>query len=289
MIVVTGAAGHLGRHVVRELREVLPPGEVVAAARSPEQAADLGVTVRHADYDAPETVVRALDGAEKVLLISGTAMGRRVEQHRAVIDAAAKVGVSQLVYTSAPRASTSSLPVVPEHKATEEIIFETAVPFTILRNGWYSENFLPAIEQAVRTGSFVGSAGEGKVASASRADFARAAVAVLTTDGHAGRVYELSGDQAWSYPDLAATIGEVTGVEVTYNDLEPEEHVAVLVATGLPEEVARFVVAVEQGTKAGLLAEVTGDLHELIGRPTRPIRETVIEVVNTIEDPIGSR
>jgi len=282
VIVVTGATGHLGRLVVERLRETLPAGEVVAAVRTPEKAVDLGVEVRHADYDEPDTLVPALDGADKVLLISAPELGGRFEQHQAVIDAATKVGVSQLVYTSAPQADTSELVVVPEHKATEAALRTSGLTYTILRNGWYNENFQPAIEQAVRTGSFAGSAGSGRVASAARKDFADAAVAVLTGPNHADATYELSGDSAWTYADLAATLSDVTGREVTYQDLSPQEHVALLVSVGLPQSLAEFVVTVEQGTKAGWLGEVTSGLSDLIGRPSTPMRDTVLEIVSSL-------
>lgn len=282
MIVVTGATGHLGRIVVAGLREVVPADQIVAAVRSPENATALGVAARRADYNEPETLIPALEGAEKVLLISGSEMGRRIQQHRAVIEAAVEAQVPHLVYTSAPRADTSSLAVVPEHRATEEMLRESGLTFTILRNGWYNENFAPAIEQAVRTGSFVGSAGSGKFASASRRDYAAAAVAVLTSEGHGGEVYELSGDAAWGYPELGAMISEATGKQIHYVDLEPNEHLAALVAAGLPRDVARFVVEVEQGTKAGLLEEVFDDLTRLTGRPSLPMRDTVAELVHQL-------
>ena len=281
MIIVTGASGHLGRHVVTGLLDKLPAGQVVAAARSPEKAADLGVAVRRADHDEPDTLLAALEGAETVLLISGSEVGERVRQHRAVIDAARKAGVARLVYTSILNAGRP-LVLAPEHQATEEAIAESGVTFTILRNGWYHENYRQAIEQATRTGGFAGSAGDGQVASASRADFAAAAVAVLTADGHDDKVYELSGDTAWTYADLAAEIAAVTGKPVTYTDLSPQEHRAALTATGLPEELAGFLVAVEQDIKHGLLADVTGELRALTGRPTTPIRDTVAGVVSSL-------
>lgn len=282
MIVVTGATGQLGRRVVESLREVVPADQVVAAVRHPDKAADLGVAVRHADYNEPATLVPALEGASKVLLISGNEMGRRVRQHQAVIEAATRAEVPHLVYTSAPRADTSTLAVVPEHRTTEEVLRASGLTFTILRNGWYNENFAPSIDQAVRTGTFVGSAGDGRFASAARADFAEAAVTVLTSEGHEDTVYELSGDTSWSYVELATMISEITGKEVSYVDLEPDEHRATLVAAGFPVDVAGFVVEVEQGTKAGLLGEVFGDARRLIGRPTTPMRATVAELVQSL-------
>jgi NAD(P)H dehydrogenase (quinone) len=282
MIVVTGATGHLGRLVVEGLKEQLPADQIVAAVRSPEKAADLGVTVRKADYDEPETVVAALEGADKVLLISGNEMGSRVQQHRAVVEAAQKAGVAHLVYTSAPKADISPLIVAPEHKATEEIISDSGLTFTLLRNGWYNENYEQTVQQAVQTGKFVGSAGEGRTASAARADYAAAAVTVLSGEGHENKIYELSGDVAWTRAELAATISEVAGKPVTYTDLTPEQHQAALVEAGLPEATAQFVVALDGNTKDGLLADISGELRELIGRPTTPIADTVAEIVKSL-------
>ena len=189
--------------------------------------------------------------------------------------------MTRLVYTSILNAGRP-LVLAPEHQATEEAIAESGLTFTILRNGWYHENYRQAIEQAARTGGFTGSAGHGRVASAARADFAAAAVAVLTTGGHDDKVYELSSDTAWTYADLAAEIAAVTGTPVTYTDLSPEEHRAALITTGLPEELAGFLVAVEQDIKHGLLGDVTGALRTLTGRPTTPIRDTVANVVSSL-------
>ncbi|MDX3186983.1 SDR family oxidoreductase [Streptomyces sp. MN03-5084-2B] len=281
MIVVTGATGHLGKLVVEGLLEKLPADQVAAAVRSPEKAAGLserGVDVRHADYTDPESLVTAFKGADKVLLVSSSEVGRRVAQHQAVVDAAKEAGVRHLVYTSAPQATTSALVLAPEHKATEELIAASGLTATILRNNWYHENYADTIKQAAATGSFVGSAGDGRVASATRADYAAAAVAVLTGEGHEGKVYELAGDVTWSNADLAAEIGKVTGREVSYVDLPADEHAKVLAQAGLPEPVVGLLVALDANTKDGLLAETTGDLRSLIGRPSTPIGVTVAEL-----------
>ncbi|MDS0139997.1 MULTISPECIES: SDR family oxidoreductase [unclassified Amycolatopsis] len=281
MIVVTGATGHLGKLVVEGLLEKLPADQVVAAVRTPEKAADLaerGVEVRRADYTDPDSLVTALKGADKVLLVSSSEVGQRVAQHEAVIEAAKQAGVRHLVYTSAPRATTSKLVLAPEHKATEELIEASGLTATILRNNWYNENFADTIKQAVQTGSFAGSAGDGRVASATRADYAAAAVAVLTGEGHEGKIYELAGDVAWTYADLADEIAKATGREVTYADLPADEHAEVLTRAGLPEPVVGLLVTLDADTKAGLLAETTDDLRALIGRPSTPIGATVAEL-----------
>jgi NAD(P)H dehydrogenase (quinone) len=278
MIIITGATGHLGSLVIDGLLEKVPAGQVVAAVRSPEKAADLatrGVHVREADYDRPETLRAAFEGGTRLLLISGSDVGRRVPQHAAAVQAAQGAGIPHIVYTSAAHADTSVLGLAAEHKATEEIIRETGLTYTLLRNNWYNEVYLPAITQAAETGAVIGSAGEGRVASATRADYAAAAVAVLTGTGHENRVYELAGDVAWTLDDLAAEISHASGKEVAYRNLSTEEHRAALVGAGLPHAVAELLVDIDRGIAAGALAETPGDLKALIGRPTTPISETV--------------
>lgn len=285
MIVVTGATGQLGRLVVHALLEKLPAEKIVAAVRSPENAADLarqGVTVRKTDYNEPETLAPALAGADKVLLISGNEVGQRVAQHGAVVEAAKAADVGHLVYTSAPHADTSALVLAPEHKATEEIIAASGLTYTFLRNNWYNENYVPTIQQGARTGSFFGNAGDGRVASATRADYAAAAVAVLTGAGHDNKVYELSGDVAWTRNELAAEIAKATGKQVVYTDLSAQEHKDALIKAGTPEGAAGFVVVLDANISDGLLAETSGDLRALTGRPTTPIAETVAEAVNAL-------
>lgn len=282
MIVITGATGHLGRLVVAALLEKLPAEQLVAAVRAPEKAADLaerGVTVRKADYNEPETLAPALAGADKVLLISGNEVGKRTAQHGAVVEAAKAANVSHLVYTSAPQADTSPLVLAPEHKATEEIITASGLTYTFLRNNWYNENYESTIEEAAKTGGFFGSTGDGRVASATRADFAAAAVAALTGTGHENKIYELSGDVAWTSAELAAEIARVAGREVVYTNLSSQEHKEALVKAGTPEGVAEFVVALDGNIADGTLSETSGDLRALIGRPTTPIGDTVAAIV----------
>ncbi|MFC4854842.1 SDR family oxidoreductase [Actinophytocola glycyrrhizae] len=277
MIVVTGATGQLGRLVVAGLRE--RGAAVVAGARNPSAAADLGVEVRELDYDRPDTVDAALTGADQVLLISGSEAGRRVPQHTAVVDAAKRAGVRQLVYTSALHADTSPLVLAPEHKATEEVIRASGLGFTFLRNGWYHENHADQITQGAETGEIVGAAGDGRVASAARADFAAAAIAVLTGGGHENRAYELSGDTAWTFAEFADQIAEQAGKPVAYRSLAPAEFQRFLVDRGTPAQVAGFVAALEQNIADGTLADTPGDLRTLIGRPTTPIAETIKAVL----------
>ena len=279
-IAVTGTSGHLGRLVVESLlARGAAPADVVALARATDKVADLaerGVVVREADYDRPETLAPALDGVDVLVLVSGSAVGQRVRQHGAVIDAAKGGGVGRVVYTSAPHADTSPLVLAPEHKATEELLAASGLSTTILRNGWYTENYVGDVQQARETGEIAHSTGDGRVASASRADYAEAAavVALGARDGaHDGAVYELSGDVAWDLDELAAAAADLLGRPVTYRRLTPEEHREQLLAAGLDEGTAGFVVALDGNTRDGLLAETSGDLARLIGRPTTPLAE----------------
>jgi NAD(P)H dehydrogenase (quinone) len=282
MIVVTGATGQLGRLVVDGL--LAKTSQVVAAVRDPRKAGDLaarGVQVREADYDRPETLATAFAGAEKVLLISSSTPGQRLAQHEAVVKAAQEAGARHLVYTSVLAADTTKLFVAPDHKATEQVIRDAGIPFTFLRNGWYTENYAQTVQQALATGSFAGSAGEAGLGAVPRIDFAEAAVAVLTGDGHAGKTYELAGDTPWTYADFAAAITEAAGTPVTYQDVSPQQHRQLLVAAGLPEPVADMLVDADRGIRDGELAATTGDLSSLIGRPTTPLADAVAALVKS--------
>jgi NAD(P)H dehydrogenase (quinone) len=276
-IVVTGATGQLGRLVVESLlAQGVAPAEIVAGGRSIEKLSDLaaqGVRVVPLDYTKSETLDAAFTGATQVLLISASEPGNRVALHASAIDAAKRAGVAHLVYTSAPKATTSALVLAPEHKETEELIAASGIPATILRNGWYTENYANTVEQARQSGEIVASVGGGRVASASRKDYAEAAAVVLTDESAREKVYELSGDIAWDYDELAAAATEVTGRPVVFREVTPEEHAAILTGFGLDAGTVGFVVALDQNTKAGLLGETSGELGRLIGRPTTPLLE----------------
>ena len=278
-IVVTGATGHLGRLAVEALiARGVAPDQIVATGRRTDALADLadrGVVVRAADYDDPASLDAAFAGADKLLFVSGSEVGKRLGQHRNVVDAAARAGVRHLVYTSAPHADTSPLPVNPDHKATEELIAASGVPATILRDNWYSENYLADLAAARETGEVASATGTGRIASAARADYADGAAAVLTQQGHEGKTYELGGDVAWDYDELAATLSDVLGRPVARRDLTADERQAQLLAAGLPPEAAGFVVAMDTAIAGGALADVTGDLARLTGRPTTPLKQTL--------------
>ncbi|HEX7490469.1 MAG TPA: SDR family oxidoreductase [Candidatus Limnocylindrales bacterium] len=274
-IAVTGATGHLGGLVVEKLLETEQAGDIIAVVRTAEKAAALtrrGVAVRVATYDDQTAMETALTDVDRLLLVSSSEVGRRTAQHRNVIGAARRAGVKQLVYTSAPRATTSTLVLAPEHKATEEHLVESGVAYTILRNNWYTENYVPQVQIARETGAIVSAAGDGRVASATRADFAVGAVAVLLGRGHEGKVYELGGDQAWSFTELAAVIAEIIGRPVEYRPVDGENLIRQLKKSGASDGAAAFAAALDTNIADGALAEVTHDLSKLIGRATTPLK-----------------
>ncbi len=269
---VTGATGNLGRLIIASLIERgADPQSIVAGARDVAKAADLGVRVVRLDYADPSSIAAALEGVDTVMLVSGSEVGQRVAQHQAVIEAAQAAGVAKFVYTSAPKATTSDLVLAPEHKATEELIAAAGLPAVILRNNWYTENYAADLARTSDTGVLAAGVGEGRVASASRKDFADAAAAVVLEDGHVGAVYELGGDVAWNYGELAAAISEITGRAVEYRPLTAEEQTAALEAAGLDAGTIGFVAALDAGIRDGALADTDGTLARLIGRPTTPL------------------
>ena len=278
MIVVTGASGQLGRLVVEALLKKLPAGEIVAAVRNPEKVSDLaarGVQVRQADYDQPASLVAAFKGADKLLLISASEVGRRVPQHRAVIDAAKAAGVGLLAYTSLLHADTSPLPLAAEHQETESLIHASGLPAVILRNGWYTENYTAGIPSALQYGVLLGSAKQGRIASAARADFAEAAAAVLTQENQAGRIYELAGDESYTLGELAAEIAAQSGKVVAYQDLPESEFKTALLGAGLPDFLATLLAESDVGASKGGLFDDSRQLSALIDRPTTPLAELV--------------
>lgn len=275
--VVTGATGHLGGLVLEALlARGVQAGQIRALGRNRERLDELagqGFGTARVDYAQPETLSAAFSAGDQVLLISGSEVGQRVAQHTAIIDAARHAGVARVAYTSVSRADSSSLPLAPEHRQTEIYLQDSGVAFTLLRNNWYTENYASAITEASATGQISANVGAGRVASATRTDYAEAAAAVLTGEGHEGKVYELTGETAWDFNDLAEVASEILGKPVSYVSLTPEEHLAQLTAAGLPAETAQFVVALDQAIKDGALAETTSDLRNLIGHPVTPLQE----------------
>lgn len=275
MIVVTGASGQLGRLVIESLLTRLPAHQIVAAVRNPASVADLaaqGIQVRQADYTQPASLDAALQGAEKVLLISSSEVGQRLPQHRNVIDAAKRAGVGLLAYTSLLHADTSPLALKDEHLATETLLQSSGVPHVILRNGWYTENYLASIQPALQHGAFIGSAGAGRIASAARADYAQAAAVVLTSPDQAGKVYELAGDVAYTLAEFAAELSRQSGKTIPYVDLPQAEFKGALVGAGLPEPLADLLADSDVGASKGGLFDDLHQLSALIGRPTTSLQ-----------------
>ncbi|AYG81136.1 Quinone oxidoreductase 2 [Streptomyces hundungensis] len=282
-IVVTGATGSLGRLVVEELLARVPASEIVALVRDKEKAAGLaarGVELRIADYSEPATLAGAFRAGDRVLLISGSEVGQRVPQHTAVIEAAKAAGVAQLAYTGVLGGPDADFALADEHRETERIVLESGLPYTFLRNGWYTENYTANLAPVLAHGAVLSNAGEGRVASAARADYAAAAAEVLTGEGHLGRAYELSGDVAWSFTEYAAEVAAASGKPIAYRPLTPEAHLAVLTDAGVPAPFAEILVDVDLAIARGRLAGTSGDLSRLIGRPTTPLSLSVREAVS---------
>lgn len=276
-IVVTGATGHLGRHVVAQLLEKVPADRITAVVRTPEKAADLagrGVRIAVADYNAPETFEGLFAADDKVLLISGSEFDKgRVQQHRVVVDAAKAAGVALLAYTSAPGSLKAAL--ADDHRGTEEALLASGLPYVLLRNGWYHENYTEQLAPVLAHHTVVHAAGDGRISSASRADYAAAAVAVLTGEGHENKTYELGGDEAWGFADFAAELGRQTGKEITYRQVAVEEYQGILAGAGLPEPLAAILAGVDASIEKGELVVTTGDLRRLTGRPATPLAEAI--------------
>jgi len=274
MIVITGASGQLGRLVIQSLLTKVPASRIVAAVRNPEKVSDLaalGVQVRRADYTDSSSLDAAFQGAEKVLLISSSEVGQRQTQHRNAINAARRAGVALLAYTSLLHADTSPLGLAGEHVATEAWLGQSGVPFVLLRNGWYTENYLASIPPALQHGAFIGSAGEGRIASAARADYAEAAAVALTTPEQSGKVYELAGDGAYTLAGFAAELSRQSGKAIPYVDMSENEYKSALVSAGLPEPIAGLLADSDSGASRGGLFDDTRQLSALIGRPTTPL------------------
>lgn len=278
MIAVTGANGNLGRLTIKGLLEILPPAEIVAGVRNPDRSDDLralGVQVRTMDYDRPETLVEALEGVQKMLLISAVVPGERLRQHQAVIDAAKKAGVKTVAYTSMLRADTSTLMLAGEHKATEDYLRASGLEYVVLRNGWYLENTTAAVPSALERGVIIGGAGQGRFASATRSDYAAAAVAVLTQAGHANQTYELVGDHAFSMTEFAEEVSKQAGRSIVYNDLPAMEYEAALLQAGLPKMIVDVIVDADLKAASGELDSTSKDLSRLIGRSTTPFSAAI--------------
>ena len=274
-IAITGATGHLGQLVIEKLKQKVDASEIVALVRTPAKAAGLGVATREADYTRQDTLDVALKGVDTLLLISGNEIGQRAVQHENVIRAAVKNCVKRIVYTSLLHADKSPLNLAPEHVQTEQALKNSGLDYTILRNGWYSENYTGSIAPALGLGAFYGSAGEGKISSAPREDYAEAAVVALTGQGHEGKTYELAGDEFYTLTDLAAEITAQSGKDIPYRNIPEADYAAALKIAGLPDGFAEAIASWDTGASQNALFDDSHVLSKLIGRKTTPIAVSV--------------
>lgn len=282
MIAITGATGLLGQHVIESLLKTVPASQIVAIVRNPAKATALsqqGITVRQADYSDEAAFTTALQGIDKLLLISSSEVGQRAPQHRNVINAAKAAHVKFIAYTSLLHADTSPLGLADEHVATEKMLAESGIAYALLRNGWYTENYLASAPAALEHGVFIGAAGEGKIASATRADYAAAAARVISEDGHAGRTYELAGDAGWTLSQLAAELAKQSGKKVVYQNLSEADFAAALKGVGLPAGLADMLADSDTGASKGGLFDDSHTLSKLIGRPTTSLADSVKGIV----------
>ena len=283
MIAITGATGQLGHYVIESLMKTVPASQIVAIVRNPAKAQALtaqGITVRQADYGDEAALTSALQGVEKLLLISSSEVGQRAPQHRNVINAAKAAGVKFIAYTSLLHADKSPLGLADEHIETEKMLADSSIVYTLLRNGWYSENYLASTPAALEHGVFIGAAGDGKIASATRADYAAAAARVISEAGHEGKVYELAGDSAWTLTQLAAELTKQSGKSVTYQNLSEADFAAALKSVGLPDGLADMLADSDVGASKGGLFDDSKTLSKLIGRPTTTLAESVSHLFN---------
>lgn len=282
MIAITGATGQLGQHVIETLLKTVPASHIVAIVRNPAKATALsqqGITVRQADYSDEAAFTTALQGIDKLLLISSSEVGQRAPQHRNVINAAKAAHVKFIAYTSLLHADTSPLGLADEHVATEQMLAESGIAYALLRNGWYTENYLASAPAALEHGVFIGAADEGKIASATRADYAAAAARVISEDGHAGKTYELAGDAGWTLSQLAAELAKQSGKKVVYQNLSEADFAAALKGVGLPAGLADMLADSDTGASKGGLFDDSHTLSKLIGRPTTSLADSVKGIV----------
>ena len=282
MIAITGATGQLGQHVIESLLKTVPASQIVAIVRNPAKATALsqqGITVRQADYSDEAAFTTALQGIDKLLLISSSEVGQRAPQHRNVINAAKAAHVKFIAYTSLLHADTSPLGLADEHVATEQMLAESGIAYVLLRNGWYTENYLASAPAALEHGVFIGAAGEGKIASATRADYAAAAARVISEDGHAGKTYELAGDAGWTLSQLAGELAKQSGKKVVYQNLSEADFAAALKGVGLPAGLADMLADSDTGASKGGLFDDSHTLSKLIGRPTTSLADSVKGIV----------
>jgi NAD(P)H dehydrogenase (quinone) len=281
MIGITAATGQLGHLVVKSLLDQgVKPADIAVLVRDPVKAADLaaqGISVRHADYKDPASLVAALKGIEKLLLISSNDFHDRAGQHRNVIDAAKAAGVGYVAYTSILRADTSPIALAADHKATEDALTASGLKHAFLRHGWYAENYTASIQAGPQYGALIGAAGQGRISAAARADYAAADAAVMR-QGLTG-VFELAGDQAFSMDELAALVAKISGKPAVYSNMPMAAYEEALKGMGLPGPVAFIFAQSDSCIADGWLEDHSRTLSGLTGKPTTAMAETVKAVL----------
>ncbi len=277
---ITASTGQLGALVIEKLKLKTDSANIVALARTPERAKGYGVEVRQADYADPSTLETAFEGIDTLLLISSNEIGQRQAQHENAIEAAKISGVKRIVYTSLLRTDSTPLMLGAEHLATEKALVKSGIPYTILRNGWYTENYAASVTGAAQNGVIIGAAGDAKISSAARADYAEAAAVALTQSGHEGKTYELAGDEAYTLAELAAEVGKQLGKPISYINLTEDEYAAKLAGFGLPEPVAKVYAHFDAATAEGALFDDGKALSKLIGHPTTSLAAVVSQILS---------
>lgn len=277
---ITGATGQLGQLVVQKLKEKNPEAQLVALVRNPDKAKPLGLEAKSFDYEQPESLPKALEDIDRLVFISGSEIGKRETQHKNVINAAKQAQVKQIAYTSLLHADTSSMILAPEHLATEKMLQDSGIPHTILRNGWYTENYTAGLKQAVEQGAIIGSAGDGKISSATREDYAEALAETIINDDHTGKTYELAGDQTYTMQDLAAEVSKQTGKNIEFVNLPEAEYAQKLQEMGLPEGMAKAFASLDYSASKNDLHDEGGELARLINRPTTSLSQAVKSGLN---------
>ncbi|MFC0876737.1 SDR family oxidoreductase [Saccharicrinis sp. FJH2] len=280
---ITGATGQLGRKVIEQLKKRTPSDDIVALVRNTDKASDLGVEAREFNYDNPESLVDQLKGIDNLLLISASEIGKRVKQHTNVINAAKKAGVKWIVYTSLLRADTSTINLAGEHVATEKGIMDSGISYTILRHGWYTENYTGSLGNALAAGTLIGSAGDGKISSATREDFAEAAAIVLTNEENKGKIFEFAGDDSYTLSDLAEEVSKQSGRSIPYSNLPEDEYAQVLNQAGLPQGISDAIANWDVSASHGDLYDESHQLSTVLGRPTTPLSQAVKEALTDMK------
>lgn len=276
-ILISGASGHLGSLVIKHLIESqgIAAADIIATSRDPSKLSALaakGVETRAADFSTPSTLAAAFQGVDRLLIISTDAIGARIDQHKAAIEAAQKASVQRIFYTSMPKAETSAIIFAPEHAASEAAIKSSGLAYTIFRNGWYMENLFMSLPQIVSSGQWYTSAGDGRTGYIAREDIARAIAAGIAHPVAENITYNLNGDVGHSNHDIAALVSDITAKQIDVINLNDEQLLNGMLATGVPANFAPFLVSTNAATRAGDLDRISDDAANLSGHPLTTLK-----------------